>query len=170
MAGLHLNIFNNHADRVRMANLAQTVNVLQSVILTRGDRMILTPTYHVFDMYQVHQDATLLPIDLEATPYRFGSDSVQAVTASASRDRTGLVHITLTNQDPNQGRTLEIELRGMSASAVSGRILTADAMNSHNTFEDPNHIVPVAFQGARLRGSTLTVNLPSRSVVALEVR
>jgi alpha-N-arabinofuranosidase len=153
-----------------MANLAQTVNVLQSVILTRGEQLVLTPTYHVFDMYQVHQDATLLPIDLEQTAYRFGTDSVQAVTASASRDRNGLVHITLTNQDPNRGRTLEIQLRGMSASAVSGRILTAAAMNARNTFEDPDNIKPVSFTGARLRGSTLTVDLPAKSVVALEVR
>jgi len=170
VAGIHLNIFNNHADRVRMANLAQTINVLQSLILTRGEQMIKTPTYHVFDMFKVHQDAVLLPVDLDKTTYAFGTDSVQAVTASASRDASGRVHITLTNQDPNQGRTLEIELRGTNASRVSGRVLTASAMNAHNAFEDPDSLMPVNFEGARLRGSTLTVNLPPKAVVALEVQ
>jgi alpha-N-arabinofuranosidase len=170
VAGIHLNIFNTHADRVRMANLAQTVNVLQAMILTRGEELILTPTYHVFDMYKVHQDATLLPIDLEETEYRYGDDAVRAVTASASRDESGRVHLTLTNQDPNRGRALEIDLRGMSASRVSGRVLTGDAMNARNTFEDPDVVVPVEFDGARLDGSTLTVDLPAKSVVALEVR
>jgi alpha-N-arabinofuranosidase len=170
VAGLHLNIFNNHADRVQMANLAQTINVLQSVVLTRGEEMILTPTYHVFDMYKVHQDATLLPINLEDTRYTYGGESVQAVTASASRDEDGLVHITLTNQDPNEARTLEIDLRGMEASEVSGRVLTAAAMNAHNTFEDPENVAPVDFDGARFEDGTLTVELPSKSVVALEIQ
>ncbi|NJD09335.1 MAG: alpha-N-arabinofuranosidase [Gemmatimonadetes bacterium] len=170
LAGIHLNIFNNHADRIRMANLAQTINVLQSVILTQGEQLLLTPTYHVFDLYQVHQDAVLLPTHLEHSAYTVGKDSVEAVTASASRDRNGRVHITLTNQDPNRSRALAIELRGMTAAAVSGRVLTGDAMNAHNTFADPKHVVPVDFTGMRLRGNTLSVDLPPRSVVALEVR
>jgi alpha-N-arabinofuranosidase len=170
VAGVHLNIFNNHADRVQMANLAQTINVLQSVILTRGEAMILTPTYHVFDMYKGHQDATLLPIDVEDVRYVYGDDSIPAVTASASRDEDGLVHITLTNQDPNEARTLEIVLRGMEASEVSGRVLTADAMNAHNTFETPDNVAPVDFDGARLEEGSLIVELPSKSVVALEIR
>jgi len=170
VAGLHLNVFNNHADRVRMANIAQTVNVLQAMVLTRGEEMILTPTYHVFYMYKVHQDATLLPTALESDDYTFGDESVQALTASASRDENGVVHITLTNLDPNRARTLEVELRGMNASTVSGRVLTAGTMNAHNTFERPNTVRPTDFRGARLSGNTLTVELPAKSVVMLELR
>jgi alpha-N-arabinofuranosidase len=170
VAGLHLNVFNNHADRVRMANIAQTVNVLQAMVLTRDEEMILTPTYHVFDLYKVHQDATLLPISLQADDYAFEDDAVPAVSASASRDGEGRVHITLTNVDPNRGRTIRTDLRGMDVSQVSGRILTADAMNAHNTFEAPSAVHPAAFDGASLSGQTLTVELPSKSVVALELR
>ncbi len=170
VAGLHLNIFNNHADRVRMANLAQTVNVLQSMILTRGDQMILTPTYWVFDLYKVHQDATLLPISLRSDAYTFQGQSVSAVSASASNDKQGRIHITLVNLDPNQPRTVQTDIRGQHVSSVSGRVLTAPAMNAHNTFEQPNAVQPTPFTGARLSGSTLSVQLPSKSVVVLELR
>jgi alpha-N-arabinofuranosidase len=170
VAGLHLNIFNSHADRVRMANLAQTVNVLQAMVLTQDDNMILTPTYHVFDFYQVHQDATLLPISLRSNQYTFEGDSVPAVSASASRDQQGRVHITLVNVDPNRTRTVETEIRGQSVSGVSGRVLTANALNAHNTFERPNTVQPADFKGARLSGNTLSVELPSKSVVVLELR
>lgn len=170
VAGLHLNIFNNHADRVRMANIAQTVNVLQAMVLTRDDEMVLTPTYHVFDMYKEHQDATLLPIALETDEYELGDDSVPAINVSASRDENGRIHITLTNVDPNQGRTVRVDLRGADVSRISGRVLTADAMSAHNTFENPSAITPAAFDGARLSGSTLTAEMPSKSIVALELR
>jgi len=170
VAGIHLNTFNNHADRVRMANLAQTINVIQAMILTRGEEMILTPTYHVFDMFKGHQDATLLPIHVDETEYTYDGKTIPAVTASASRDEAGVVLITLTNQDPNRARSLEIDLRGMEASRVAGRVLTSGAMQDHNTFEKPNVVVPTAFDGARLQGSTVTVDLPSKSVVALELR
>jgi alpha-N-arabinofuranosidase len=170
VAGLHLNIFNSHADRVRGANIAQTVNVLQSMVLTRGEEMILTPTYHVFDFYKVHQDATLLPIDVQSDEYRFEDESVAAVSASASRDASGLIHVTLVNLDPNGARTVQAEIRGHDVSAVSGRILTADAMNAHNTFEVPDAVAPAALDGARLSGNTLTVAMPPSSVVVLELR
>jgi alpha-N-arabinofuranosidase len=170
VAGLHLNIFNNHADRVRMANIAQTVNVLQAMVLTRGDEMILTPTYHVFDMYKVHQDATLLPTALSTDDYEFGDDSVTAVNASASQDEDGPIHITLTNVDPDRGRTVRVDLRGADVSTVSGRVLTAGAMNAHNTFDSPNAVRPAEFRGASLSGTVLTVELPAKSVVALSLR
>ncbi|MBW3552195.1 MAG: alpha-N-arabinofuranosidase, partial [Gemmatimonadetes bacterium] len=170
VAGLHLNIFNNHAERVKMANIAQTVNVLQAMILTRGEEMILTPTYHVFDLYKVHQDATLLPTSLRSDPYTLGADSVLAVSASASRDENGAIHITLVNLDPTRARTIDVVMRGANVSRVSGRILTADAMNAHNTFERPNTVRPAEFRGARLSGNDLRVQLPSKSVVLLELR
>jgi alpha-N-arabinofuranosidase len=170
VAGLHLNIFNNHADRVRMANIAQTINVLQAMILTRDEQMILTPTYHVFDLYKVHQDAVLLPVTLDEGTYEHEGDEVAAVSASASRDAEGRVHVTLVNMDPNQARTITTEIRGQTVAGVTGRILTADAMNAHNTFEQPNAVQPRDFTGARLSGGTLTVELPARSVVLLELR
>jgi alpha-N-arabinofuranosidase len=170
VAGLHLNVFNNHADRVRMANIAQTINVLQAMVLTRGDEMILTPTYHVFDLYKVHQDALLLPVELDAGSYEFEGESVQAVSASASRDAEGRVHITLVNMDPDQGRTVNMEIRGQGVSGVTGQVLTGEAINAHNTFEAPDTVRPVAFGGANLSGENLTVELPAMSVVLLELR
>jgi alpha-N-arabinofuranosidase len=170
VAGLHLNIFNQHAERVRMANIAQTVNVLQSMILTQGDQMILTPTYWVFDMYKVHQGAILLPQYIRSDDYRFGGQSVPAVSASASRDTAGAIHITLVNVDPNQPRTVQADIRGVKVSTVSGRLLTAPTMQAHNTFEQPEAVKPVAFTGARLAGGMLNIELPSKSVVVLELR
>ena len=170
VAGLHLNIFNNHADRVRAANIAQTVNVLQSMVLTRGSEMVLTPTYLVFDLYQVHQEAVLLPLSIESDDYAFEGQSVPAVSASASRDAEGRIHVTLANLDPNRPRTIRAELRGAQPAGVTGRVLTATAMNAHNTFEHPAAVQPAPFRGARLTGAVLTVELPSKSVVALELK
>ena len=100
VAGTTLNIFNNHCDRVRMANLAQTVNVLQALILTKGHQMLLTPTYHVFDLYKVHQDAKLLPLQISAAPdYTVDGQKLPALNVSASLDSTGAVHISLVNLD-----------------------------------------------------------------------
>jgi alpha-N-arabinofuranosidase len=169
VAGLHLNVFNNHADRVRMANIAQTINVLQAMVLTRDEEMILTPTYHVFDFYKVHQDALMLPITLDAGAFELDGDSIAAVSASAS-SKDGLIHITLVNMDPDGARTIATEIRGRTVTGVSGRMLTAGTINAHNTFEQPNNVAPADFTGARLSGSTLTVELPARSVVVLEVR
>jgi len=170
VAAYNLNLFNNHADRVRGANVAQMVNVLQAMILTKGDEMILTPTYHVFEMFTPHHDATLLPITLDEGSYAFGGDSVPAVSASASRDSTGAIHITLVNLDPNTARSIATELRGVRVSTVGGRILTATTMTAHNTFAQPDAVQPAAFRGVRLAGGTLTIELPAKSVVVLELQ
>jgi alpha-N-arabinofuranosidase len=153
-----------------MANIAQMVNVLQAMILTQGDKLVLTPTYHVFEMYTVHHDAVLLPISLEAGRYVNGDRSMPAVSATASRDASGRMHLTLTNIDPNQARTIRVSVRGQAVTSVTGRILTADRMNAYNSFEAPNTVRPVAFTGARLTGETLTVQLPAKSLVSLELR
>ena len=171
VAATALNIFNSHADRVRGANIAQIVNVLQAMILTQGSKMLLTPTYHVFEMYTVHHDALLLPIKVSGAEwYRQGSDSVPAVSASASRDRSGVVHVTLANLDPTRSHDVAIELSGTNASRATGRILTAPAMNSHNTFEQPETVKPAPFTGARVAGNQLSVALPAHSVVVVELR
>jgi alpha-N-arabinofuranosidase len=170
VAGINLNIFNNHCERVRMANIAQTINVLQSVILTKDDKMVLTPTYHVFDMYKVHQDATLLPLDLKGADYGFEKDKIPAISMSASKDKEGRIHVTLCNLDPQNTNTVTLDLRGAKPAQVVGRILTADAMNAHNTFEKPETVKPAAFSGARLTANGLEVRLPAKSVVVLELQ
>ena len=119
LAGATLNIFHNHSDRVRMANLAQTVNVLQAVILTEGEKMLLTPTYHVMEMYNVHQDATLLPLDLKCNQYVFNNEKLPAVSASASRDGQGITHISLVNIDAHANQEVTIELRGAKYSSIN---------------------------------------------------
>jgi alpha-N-arabinofuranosidase len=118
-----------------MANIAQTVNVLQAMILTDGAQMLLTPTYHVFEMYKAHQDATLLPIHLQSAEYREGEAGIPALNASASKDKdaSGAIHLTLCHTDPTQPATLDGELRGAGLSSVSGRVLSADALNARNT-------------------------------------
>lgn len=171
VAAASLDIFNRHADRVRGANIAQMVNVLQAMILTRGPQMILTPTYHVFDFYTVHHDAVMLPLTaVDAGRYGVGRDSVPAVSASASRDRRGVMHVTMSNLDPTRARTAELEVRGAGVMAATGRVLTAPAITSHNTFESPNVVQPAAFTGARVANGRVTVALPPRSVVVLELR
>lgn len=168
VAAATLNIFNQHADRVRMANIAQTINVLQAMILTQGDEMILTPTYHVFHMYKPHMDAAMLPVDLQAGTFSHDGERIPAVSASASQ-KDGRMHLTLANMDPTQPRTIETSIRGGTMAGVSGRILAAEAMNAHNTFEAPETVAPQSFDGATLDGGTLTVELPPMSVVALEL-
>jgi alpha-N-arabinofuranosidase len=169
VAGITLNTFNQHCDRVRMANLAQTINVLQALILTEGERMLLTPTYHVFDLYQVHQDAALLETRAEnETSYTFNGAQIPQVNLSASRNDQGIVHLSLCNLDPNQSAQLDVDLRGVSAiRQVSGQILTAKDMRAHNTFEQPERIKPVAFQSFAVNGQTVSLELAAMSVCVL---
>jgi alpha-L-arabinofuranosidase len=169
VASQSLNIFNLNADRVKMANIAQTVNVLQAMILTQGEQMILTPTYHVFDFYTVHHDATLLPMELDRGRYELDGETIPALTASASRDDDHVVHITVSNLDPRNARRVEATLRGRARSAVSGRILTASDITAHNTFEDPDVVKPASFHGASLAGERLTIELPPMSLVVLRL-
>jgi len=170
VAGLNLNIFHAHADRVKMANIAQMVNVLQAMILTDGSKMVLTPTYHVFEMYKVHQDATYLPVEVASPPYVFGDVSMPAVSATASRDTTGKVHLSLVNVDPHRPAQLVVHIPGLSAARVDGRVLTAAAMDAHNSFDQPDVVKPARFTGAKLERNDLTLILPVQSVVVLELR
>jgi alpha-N-arabinofuranosidase len=169
IAGLTLNIFNNHADRVRMANLAQTVNALQAVILTRGEAMILTPTYHVMKMYKIHQDALLVPVRVISENFVMGDRRLPAVSVSASIDKSEKMHISLTNIDNKNNRKIEIALKGFEAREVSGTILTSPEVQDHNTFEMPSYIVPKSFNEVMPAGDTLLVNMPPHSVIVLEL-
>ena len=168
-AAIHLNIFNQHADRVKVANLAQLVNVLQSVILTRGDEMVLTPTYHVFRMFRVHHDARLLNIDLRCEDYAFGDRKIPSISASASVDKDGKVHISLANLNPNNPITVSCPVIGDTFKRITGEVLTASEMNAMNSFEKPVAVKPADFKGYNYKDGVLTVTMPSKSVVVLEM-
>ena len=169
IAGMSLNIFNNHADRVHMANLAQTVNVLQAVILTNKEKMILTPTYHVMEMYKVHQDAQLVPIELSSESFSMLGESIPAVSASASLDASGTMNISLTNVDHLNAQEIEIDLGGFTGNKVSGRVLTSEKVQDRNTFDQPEKVKPKSFDQAKLKKNKLTLTLPKNSVVVLKV-
>ncbi|MBS4200479.1 alpha-N-arabinofuranosidase [Bacillus sp. FJAT-49732] len=171
VAGIHFNIFHSHADRVQMANIAQTINVLQAMILTEGEKMLLTPTYHVFEMFKVHHDASLLSVESSFGKYELDGEVLPQVTVSASKDAEGKIHISLCNLDHQNQSDIEIDLRGIdiSSATVSGRILTADKMNAHNTFEQPENVKPAEFTNVKKQEESLTVTLPPMSVVVLTV-
>jgi alpha-N-arabinofuranosidase len=169
LAAVNLNIFNTHCDRVKMANIAQTVNVLQAVILTDNEKMLLTPTYWVFRLYKVHQDATLLPVSFTSDKYELNGKKMDAVNVSASKDASGKIHLTLVNIDPNKAQTVETELRGATAKKVSGKVLTSAKINDHNTFDNPNTVAVKDFKDTKLSGGKLSITLPTKSVVLLEI-
>ncbi|QJB38404.1 alpha-N-arabinofuranosidase [Chitinophaga oryzae] len=169
IAGVTLNIFHNHSDRVRMANLAQTVNVLQAVVLTKGEQLILTPTYHVMEMYKVHQDATLIPIDVQSNKYTYKNEQLPAVSASASKDKSGVTHISLVNIDASKPQEVTVQT-GAAYKSVAGRILSSAKLQDHNSFTQPDKLKPAAFKGAVLKNNMLTVKLPPFSVVVLELQ
>src|SRR6185295_16264317 len=165
VAGINQNIFNRHADRVQMANIAQMVNVLQAMILTDKEKIILTPTYYVFKMYKVHQGATLIPVELTAPEYKLDQASMPALNASASRDKEGRLHLSLVNLDPNRSVEISTTISGSPVKSVTGEVLTDSRMNAMNTFDNPNAIKPTSFSGFKLQGSQLTLSIPAKSVV-----
>ncbi len=169
VAGSTLNIFNNHCDRVKMANIAQMINVLQAMILTDKGKMLVTPTYHVYEMYTVHHDATLLPSELQSADYEFGSEKTPAVNVSASRDKAGKIHVTLCNVNPNTLAEVFCEMQGAKAQKVSGRVLTSPQMTAHNTFDQPENVRPSEFNSVKATESGFVTTLPAKSVVVLEV-
>jgi alpha-N-arabinofuranosidase len=132
--------------------------------------MLLTPTYWLFDLYKVHQDATRLPIRLASPDYEMDGNKFPALSASASRDKDGVVHISLVNAHATSAVKIDCELKGVTASSVAGRILTADLLDAHNTFESPNRVKPADFSGANLEGSRLTGEIPAHSVVMLTLK
>ncbi len=150
-----------------MANLAQLVNVLQSVILTNKEKIILTPTYHVMEMYNVHQDAVMIPISLENIYYTEGNDSLPSISASASRDKEGLTHISIVNIDPAKTNQVHIQIQGVNLKIKNGRILQSPKIQDHNSFEEPEKIKPQLFQGASMKGNELLLTLPPASVVVM---
>ncbi|GHA25717.1 intracellular exo-alpha-L-arabinofuranosidase 2 [Salinimicrobium marinum] len=167
IAGATLNIFNNHSDRVKMANIAQTVNVLQAVVLTEGEKMILTPTYHVFKMYTGHHDAQLLPVDFDSPEYSYEGESLPAISVSASKNEAGNTHISMVNLDANNEHKVEINLEGLDIKNMVGQILRSEKIQDHNTFDEPEKINIAEYKDFKLRKDKLEVNLPPFSVIVL---
>jgi len=169
VAALSLHIFHRHADRVVMANIAQTINVLQAVVLTDGERMLRTPTYHVFEMFKPHRAARHLPVQVEAPEYVLGEERIPAVSASASLAASGAIHVSLVNAHPFQPTRVTCALEGAPVSSVTGRVLTAPEMNAHNTFDAPDALCPAPFDDCQPAEGGVELTLPAKSVVILEL-
>lgn len=167
VAAMTLNIFHAHADRVRMGNIAQAVNVLQAMILTDGPKMALTPTYHVFRMYTPFQDAQALPLDVAAPTLQSGTNRFPAFTASAGRGKDGRVHVAVANADADKGYRLTLRIDGLRAKRVGGEVLTAMKTDAHNVPGGPEHVRPAPFRGARLSGDAVVLDVPTKSVVVV---
>jgi len=171
VAALHFQFFHEHADRIDMANIAQTVNVLQAMILTHGPKMLRTPTYWVFEMYKVHQGAKTVPLSIESGEYTLGEESVPRVSATASRNvQSEVLNLSLVNLDPNNEASIQASLEGLPNGNISGRILTAERVDSHNTFDSPDEVIPGSFDAAAIKGGSLKVVLPPKSIVVLEIQ
>ncbi len=168
IAGVTLNIFNNHADRVKMANLAQAVNVLQAVVLTDEEKMLLTPTYHVMKMYTVHHDATLIPTAFVSPQYIYDNQVLPAVSVSASRNAAGEVHVSLVNIDSQLAHKVEIDLSAYGLTRMSGEILAAESLQAHNTFEASETVVVAPYRDITLNQGKVTLSLPPFSVLVLK--
>ncbi len=169
LAALNLNIFARHAERVRMANIAQMVNVLQAMILTDREKMVLTPTYHVFKMYLPFQDATFVPISFDAGTYTHGDVTLPRVDAIAAKDGAGKLWLAVTNLDPNRPVTIDAALAGGAAKGAAGETLTAARVDSVNTFEAPQAVAPKPIT-AKVQGGKLGLTLEPRSVTVVAIQ
>ncbi len=170
VAAVNLNIFNNHCDRVQMANIAQMVNVLQAVVLTEGQKMLLTPTYHIFDMYKVHHDAELLSIDFESPYYTYNGEKIPQLSISASMNQDGLIHVTICNLNPAQDVDIDLEVRGNKVSSTTCKVLTSEVMNAKNTFEELNNVIINCYDNIRSENNHIIGKIPSKSIAALEIK
>ncbi len=176
IAASSLDIFHRHTDRVKMANIAQVVNVLQSMILTNeknpADPCVLTPTYHVFKMYNVHKEATYVPSDLTCNYISVNArEQVPTVSRTVSRDKNGVLHISLTNLDLSQQHTVAVNVDGMKIKSATGEIITAKDVHAYNDFGKADEVKTSAFDGAKVnKQGQLLVTLPAHSVVTLTVK
>jgi alpha-N-arabinofuranosidase len=168
LAALNLNVFARHAERVRMANIAQMVNVLQAMILTDGAKMLLTPTYHVFKMYVPFHDATSVPVSLDAGTYAHGDVTLPRLDAIAAKDAAGKLWLAVTNLDPNRPAVVEASLLGLTPKSAAGLTLTAPRVDSVNSFDAPDTVVPKPV-AAWVHGATLALTLEPKSVTVISV-
>lgn len=168
VAALNLNIFHHH-ERITMANIAQTVNVLQAMILTDKEKMILTPTYHVYDMYKDFQEATYLPLELSSEQYVVGDKKISSLSGSSAMTQDGRIILSLVNVQPSKNEKVSCSFTGMRNANISGKILTAEKMNAHNTFEQPNNVKIEIFKDASFKDGKLVVNVPAKSIIVLSL-
>jgi len=140
------------------------------MILTDGPKMVLTPTYHVFEMYKVHMGATNLPLDIRCDSLVSNDRKFATVSASASIDPKGTVHITLANIDPVNDQKTEIDLGSLKITGVTGTILTAKTIDAYNTFENPSIVVPTTFNGAKVTKKGLVIQIPAKAIISLELK
>jgi alpha-N-arabinofuranosidase len=169
MAALNLNIFARHADRVRMANIAQMINVLQAMILTDKEKMVLTPTYYVYKMYVPFQDATFAPATLDAGTYTHDGSTLPRIDAIAAKDKAGKLWVAITNVDPNQSAEIDLTLVGVNAKSAAGETLSAPKVDSVNSFDAPNTVVPKPIS-AKAQNGKLTLRLEPKSVTVVAVK
>ena len=170
VAATNFHIFHRHADRVQMANIAQMVNVLQAMILTNGPRMVLTPTYHAFMLYQSFQGAAAVPVKVVSPEYRSGESGMPAVDVTAARDATGSLHVGIVNVDPNKSARLALDLLGIAGRRIDGQLLTASRMDARNSLDGRQEVAPVPFKGAQWQGRQLQVTVPAKAVVRLTLK
>jgi alpha-N-arabinofuranosidase len=168
LAALNLNIFARHADRVRGANIAQMINVLQAMIMTDKEKMALTPTYHVFKMYVPFQDATFVPVTFDAGTYTHENITLPRVDAIAAKDTNGKLWLEITNIDPNQPVEIEASVAGVTAKSAAGETLTAPKMDSVNTFDAPNTVAPKP-TSVKVQNGKLNLRLEPKSVTVISV-
>lgn len=168
LAALNLNIFARHADRVRLTNIAQMVNVLQSMILTDKEKMVLTPTYHIYKMYLPFQDATFVPVKFDAGVYTQGNVTLPRVDAVAVRDMAGRLWLAVTNLDPSKPVRITARFPGLQARGARGEVLTAPRVDSVNSFDAPNVVTPKPFAGKANKGD-ITLELPGKSVAMVQI-
>ena len=168
LAALNLNIFARHADRVRMANIAQMINVLQAMIMTDKEKMVLTPTYYVYKMYVPFQDATFVPVTFNASTYTHDDISLPRVDAIAAKDTNGKLWLAITNLDPNQPVEIEAGVAGVTAKSAGGQTLTAPKVDSVNSFEVPNTVMPKSI-AAKVQGGKISLQLEPKSVTVISV-
>lgn len=167
-ASLSLNIFARHADRVRMTNIAQMVNVIQAMILTDDDKMLLTPTYHIYRLYKPFQDAQLIPVELNSGQYSFADISIPQVDVLAAKAKNGKIWLALTNVDPNNSVQIKAAVKGIKVKRAQGEVLTAQSVDSVNTFDLPHMVAPKAVIFYAKNGS-LILELPPKSVTVVEL-
>jgi alpha-L-arabinofuranosidase len=168
-AAINLNIFNNHADRISMANIAQVVNVLQAMILTKGELMVKTPTYYVFKLFNVHQEAMLIPMELKCEDYEFNGEKLPAVSSSASI-KDGVTSITLCNLNPNKAVAVECNIAGADYKTANGKIVNSAKLTDYNDFGQPEKVSIKDFSVNKPKNGKLTVELPAHSVVLVQLQ
>jgi alpha-N-arabinofuranosidase len=168
LAALNLNIFARHADRVRMTNIAQMVNVLQAMIVTDKEKMVLTPTYHVFKMYVPFQNATFVPVSFFAGAYTQADIKLPRVDAIAAKDTNGKLWLAITNVDPNQPVDVDASIAGMTVKSATGETLTAPKVDSVNTFEAPSVVAPKPIS-AKAQNGSLVLHLAPKSVTVVSI-